>query len=481
MPEYSSVDVGDVERDALEAERLLIQPVSEDAGRYFEIIRFVRSAEHHCKVLLSRNLPGDESANAACLRLKTNEHYWMKVLFSSYRAAFPIDVLLAAKEKDAREHPMSDGDTVASVRWHFDEFVLFYAYGLMITAVWLVFRLYDKKFQVILEVCMPRFALALCLWPVSIWLYPGDPRRQLRDLLRILSMLLSVALSCFSVGVKAAPSGAKKGSEKRDYAEWNVTGYLQGVAIDGVYDHRASIFVKGEFAQGWKATLELGVAHDDWMNGRMLREVSVEKDVPNGTLKFGRFVPVSGWTNPPPFALETIRYPHADPSRGGSFGVQLSRRFGDSDTGHIAITGESGHSFTEPENWDAVELAGRFERKGSPWSWALTGQVRSDVAWSSAEFQYRPAAGDWRMKGVLYGGVREGERFASGYLLTSYALNRHVEAHLMLDHGVDQRDCVTLGATLRPSDDRNFSITFDKDFVLSGGSNDFMIRFRFGF
>jgi hypothetical protein len=483
-------DVAQLERDVADIQNALAQPASNDPRQYFDILARFQELDLQCELYMARVKGAPVLLTSdPCVRFHMNYSYFQTNLFNTYRNAFDQIQMGEAKEQYAQMHPGWEEQSVRhySTVWHGEEARRAYLRGVVLALCFVLVRLWDKGFVIWFEVIAPRFWLAVTCWPIALFLYPGDPTKQLRDLLRTAAYYLAGCMSCFGTTVlKAADISGSKSSRDTN-TSLTVRGVAQVVAGGTDPEWVREGFVRltgtGVFTAHWTGSFELGLTRFDWDHGRVLRQAYIEyADESLGTFRMGRFFPVAGWTTPSPSTLETGMYPRADPSRGEATGVQWSHSWGPV-TGYVAYTGVSGQAAFSAETIAHSEVATRIEWKVSPTLLlAHTFQYRVDSIWSSVEFRYTSAIHPYHLRGVLYGGVRNtGEDFVSGYVLGSYAYNAWIDGHVQYDRGLDTHDRVTAGVTIKAGASQQITTTFDAQYDATSGDLTPFARVQFAF
>lgn len=440
--------------------------------KYFDTLRFIHEVNAQCHLFQVISNGTNALAYHPCSRWMMRQGMIENNFANSVRNRFSVEEMRSV----GQQYDLHS-DVLIKHKWHPEEFWIFYTNGMMISAILFLIRLYRKGFKIGLELILPRFALALLLWPAAIWMYPGDVRRQLRDALRMSMTLLATTVSCLNAGFVKAESKTKSGQKNREDSMIDIHGFSQGVLKE--YDPKGMQFGNVRLrmiwtpSDDWKVVGDFGLSPNDFDVKRQIRQLFVQKKTSLGTFAIGRMFSEAGWTTPPPWLLETVSYPDADPSRGESYGLQYSNTLGGGVTLHASVTGVSGKAFDDMEtNFSAMEQSFRIEWKASPATlFALTGQMRDDVHWMSGEFHFEK--GMFSSRTVVYGGYqKEGDVFVNGYSVATVTPDPHFSAHAMFDHsGIKKQDRFVIGGTIFPFGNRNLSVTVDKIFGLNGSSD----------
>ncbi len=480
-----------LEMQVKQVEELIQEPVSENAIHYFEIINKFNEVKNQCELFLeqSKGAPVPYSY-VACRNLITQSFHDIGELQVSYHRVFANEKMFEARDLYTSQHPDWEERALRSIHTSVflpEEAIRAFLNGMLLSILFLLVRLFQKDFNIYLELCNPRFWLAVICWPVAIFIYPGDPIRQIKDLARMFSCLITVTISCFTGGIANAAGKILSKAKEDEESTWVLSGFAQGVldgnSNNGFREGTNRLIVKGKFLEGWSARLELSLSRFDLDKERYVRQAYLKySDDELGNFQIGRFFPVGGWTTPTPDSLATVLYPKADPSRGEANGIQYSKNFGDI-TGYFAFTGLSGKSLVTDESFSGHEFDGRIEWKfNQEILLAITGQSRPDVTWISAELQYLSPDKDISVRSVVYGGnYTQKQSFVSGYVLGSYECNSFLSSHIMIYHGLDEQNRGTIGTTLKPLGNKYFSLTADAIYNLDKGEIEPNFRIQFSF
>ena len=405
-----------------------------------------------------------------CFRWREREGNFRTMLLYTNGKQFPMEQMQMIAENHREQFRLFEERKKKQIYtvWHREEFISWYVNGLVVSSFLFLIRLRRHEFNIVLEVLMPRFALALLLWPIAIFVYPGDVRKQFRDALRMGTSILVTALSCFGTGIGVAKAEPKQSSKKgKEETGLSVSGFVQGNWTESdpntVSVGNVRLRMNWKLANDWLLASDFGFSPFDFESGRQVRQMYVNKHTPIGSFSVGRIFSVAGYTTPSPHQLITVSYPNADPTRGESYGIQYGYTVNQTLSGYLAITGASGKSFYDWEsNISSIEEAFRIEWNASDHVLlAMTGQVREDMRWIGPDFRFNND--EFEFHSVLYFGEQiHGDAFFNGFGVITWKPCEYGNIHLMYDHDdIHNADQITIGASVFSDAKRNLSITAD--------------------
>lgn len=191
---------------------------------------------------------------------------------------------------------------------------------------------------------------------------------------------------------------------------------------------------------------------------------------------------------PPPFLLETVRYPRVPFSVFG-YGVQVEGNFGDGWKLWTDVSGASGVSFDDPENWDHMEFSSRLQKNLSKELFVGgTVQLGEEFGRFALDFGYKPTD-RLCLKGAFYTLNEEQANIQGAYAFVGYKVLKWAEFHTMVDYqnnksqGLRDVDSFiwTNGVRLWAPNDQ-MSLTVDHEWIIDGEQESrIMARLQFRF
>lgn len=248
--------------------KLVAEPIAQDPIRYFEILSFLRETEDQCKLFLhsikgAPVLPPDMND---CHHFQGQTSWYMNDLFNKYHRGGVTNKNMDARNRYTALHPGWDEiDRISNTIYHPDQAWLAFTNGLLLSILFFLARLFQKEFNIYLELCNPRFWMAVISWPIAIFIYPNDPVRQFKDLAKSFGYLLMTTVSCFGAGIVKAAEKTTKSKGRSEKSSLSVSGYVQGI-MDGDGQNRfregnIRLITNGKLDENWSGRLELGLTN----------------------------------------------------------------------------------------------------------------------------------------------------------------------------------------------------------------------------
>jgi hypothetical protein len=181
-------------------------------------------------------------------------------------------------------------------------------------------------------------------------------------------------------------------------------------------------------------------------------------------IRAGRLFLAAGYITPAPSGLETVLYPRT-PFTCYAYGMQMKGKFDDTLSIVADITGKSGVSFNDSENWDGLESSVRLsERFTSNLTLSVTLQLSDDSTVGAIDSEYR--VGKLLLRGAAYSKCLEDA--ATGvrgfYAYGGYEIFRRFELHAQVDRQIGENNIWTIGARIWTPNDQ-VSLTADYEVV----------------
>lgn len=215
-------------------------PLKSDAIGYFEELVAKSQAENQCRLMrrVFKGIPAVPEGLAQAYRecFGADQSLTQFTTSERYRAAFSAQEIGAARERFDAEHPGWEQKLIGSdgieTKFHGEEILYLYAEGMGLSFLVFLIRLKGQGFNIWFEILMGRLPFSLLAWPVTLFAYRGDPKQQLRDLVRVVTVMVSTAFSVICpIAVKAA-SPEKKKDEDSPAAELSWSG---GMSLQNQY------------------------------------------------------------------------------------------------------------------------------------------------------------------------------------------------------------------------------------------------------
>ena len=205
-------------------------------------------------------------------------------------------------------------------------------------------------------------------------------------------------------------------------------------------------------------------------------------------IKAGRIALSPIWLTPPPFLLETIRYPRV-PFPVFGYGVQVEGNLGDGWKLWADVSGASGVSFDDRENWDHMEFSSRLQKDLTKELFVGgTVQLGEEFSRFALDFGYKPTD-QLCLKGAIYTLNEEQANIQGAYAFAGYKVLKWAELHTMMDYqnskpnGMPGEDSFiwTNGVRLWAPNDQ-VSFTVDHEWIVNGEQESrVMARLQFRF
>lgn len=236
-------------------------------------------------------------------------------------------------------------------------------------------------------------------------------------------------------------------------------------------------------ASPWGGYLDLQLKDPSDRETNPLQQLWLSYDVAEDwQLRLGRLFTAAAYITPPPFLLETSRYPR-HPMAAYNYGFQLEGSKGKWRV--IAdIGGATGLLYDESNQFHRIEIstAARYsitERTNV----SFITQLSKDFSRISLDFGYRPTYRDY-FKGAIYSADEDLKESAiGGYLFYERSLNPFLAIHTQ----VDLRNATSDDSTLWTNGFRiigwgeGISLTFDYQTTFGDGDDASLIRLRLRF
>lgn len=186
----------------------------------------------------------------------------------------------------------------------------------------------------------------------------------------------------------------------------------------------------------FSAFTELEIAHAENRETNFLRQLIVIYKVDDTwELRAGRLYLVPGFVTPPPFLLETARFPRV-PHQGFAYGIQAEGNFNCGLKLMLDLAAQSGHIYDESKNFDGGEFNFRLQKAFNEETLILatTAQVDTDFTVVSSDGIFRP--NDWfKLKYTLYErfDYRQDANTFGGYAFLGIYPFKWMELHTQID------------------------------------------------
>lgn len=224
-------------------------------------------------------------------------------------------------------------------------------------------------------------------------------------------------------------------------------------------------------SQKWDLVMELELAESRMHNGNWIQELSIGYKVnEEWSIRLGRLSTAGIILTPPPWLLQTARYPRVPVGIYGWGGQMQYNR--DRWTATLDVTGNTGTSFQSKNAFDRIETGLRLEYKAT--------EELSVAANAAYDFRDRELFGavDVNFKKERFDahlvGYATNNDVLGGFLYAGYQVTDHLELHGMVDMQRNERTSTTAG--IRYSWGSN-DVT--ADWSHSEDEDVFMLRYRY--
>lgn len=249
-----------------------------------------------------------------------------------------------------------------------------------------------------------------------------------------------------------------------------------------------------EYPNSFGAFAELELAHLDDPNDNWLRQAYISYDINDKwQLKVGRLNLAGIYVHPPPFLLETVKYPRS-PFPAYAYGVQAKGEFRNDWSLIAGIGGTSDLAFDEKGQFRQMEFSSRLEKsiKSLNLTFAGTTHLSRDSTILGFDISYKPTP-RWLFKGVLYNTRDSEEESATvgGQVMAEVNISELLSFHSQIDieHPADKKlntdDMILTNGIEIKTKDSQWSFTVDHEAHFDNGydkdNSKILFRFQFRF
>lgn len=264
--------------------------------------------------------------------------------------------------------------------------------------------------------------------------------------MRVATFILATAYVFASNGVAIADWTWHVG----DSTKLRLYGWSQGrttlTQTDGVHSQLTSTKLRFLIDRNrWHLLMQTEFVNADAPYANWLQELHVSYDVSDTwQLTAGRFLHAAAYITPPPFLLETAKFPRT-PFPLYAYGLRGTGKVGEG-TLRLDLTGYSNASFQSDDSWDRIESSGRLEWPVGKLTLAATARVADELGMYAADVDYRTDRA--RLRCALWSTNTETGNDVGAYAYAGWRLASWVELHGQVDALADQSTIATGGVRL---------------------------------
>jgi len=183
----------------------------------------------------------------------------------------------------------------------------------------------------------------------------------------------------------------------------------------------------------------------DKPDANWLQEINVTYDIAEEWhITAGRLFRASAYITPPPFLLETSRYPRT-PFPLYAYGVRITGKAGIS-TVRVDITGMSNASFQTDDSFDRAESAVRIEIPIGAWKVSATSQVANELGLYAVDVKYSSKC--TVVRGATWSTSKRTAQEVGAYVFVSQRIQPRLELHGQIDSIASESTILTGGLRL---------------------------------
>jgi hypothetical protein len=220
----------------------------------------------------------------------------------------------------------------------------------------------------------------------------------------------------------------------------------------------------------FKVTYEIEAVDLDDPDKNWLRQAMLSYKLNDEwSIRAGRLFLAAGYITPAPSGLETVLYPRT-PFNCYAYGVQLMSTSKGNFGVIVDLTGKSGLSFNDGDNWDRLESSIRFTEKFTEnLSYSVTFQLSDELMAASFDSEYR--IGKLLLRGAAYSMCpKDADAYTKGfYAYGGYEIFRRFEVHGQVDRQIGENNIWTIGARIWTPNNR---VSFTADYEMVDGQHD---------